>query len=88
MMSLLQRSYPGISTMTEAGAQGTTLLSGHDKASKKAALQAVEVLKKYKSNVHEFTDEIIGFWPLPKKVMERYHFDGVNELNEWLEDQL
>ncbi len=88
MISLIQQCNPVHSTVTETGMLATTLLSGHDKASKKVALQAVEVLKEYKSNVHEFTDDIIDFWSLPKRVMERYHFGDVTELNEWLDDQL
>ena len=64
MISLMQHCNPVHSTVTETGMLATTLLSGHDKANKKVALQAVEILKEYKLNVHEFTDEhlIIGHY--------------------------
>jgi len=88
MISLIQQCNPAHSTVAETGMLAANLLSGHDKASKKSALQAVEILKEYKLNVHEFTDDIIDFWSLPKRVMERYHFGDVTELNEWLDDQL
>ncbi|MCK5829709.1 MAG: hypothetical protein KAH20_05355 [Methylococcales bacterium] len=61
-------------------------LRGHDDVSKQDALNAVTILKKYKTNVHDFTDGIVDFWPLPKRVMERYHIDDVDQLNEWLDD--
>lgn len=51
MISLIQQCNPVHSTVTETGMLATTLLFGHDKASKKVALQAVEVLKEYKLNV-------------------------------------
>jgi hypothetical protein len=61
-------------------------LRGHDEAGKQDALNAVAILQKYKTNVHDFTDGIVDFWPLPRRVMERYHFDDVDQLNEWLDD--
>ena len=61
-------------------------LRGYDEKSKQDALNAVAILQKYKTNVHDFTDAIVDFWPLPRKVMERYHFDDVEQLNEWLDD--
>lgn len=60
-------------------------LRDHDEAGKDDALAAVDILIKYKSTVHEFTDEIIEFWPLPRRVMDRYHFDDVDQLNDWLD---
>ncbi len=61
-------------------------LQGHDDASKQDALDAVDILVQYKATVHEFTDEIVAFWPLPRRVMERYHFDDTDQLNEWLDN--
>ncbi|BCG64620.1 MAG: hypothetical protein methR_P2407 [Methyloprofundus sp.] len=61
-------------------------LQGHDDASKQHALDAVDILVQYKATVHEFTDEIVAFWPLPRRVMERYHFDDADQLNEWLDN--
>lgn len=60
-------------------------LIDHDDASKQNALDAVDILIRYKSTVHDFTDEIIEFWPLPRKIMDRYRFDDVEQLNEWLD---
>ena len=60
-------------------------LVGHDNSSKQDALDAVDILVDYKTGVHEFTDEIVEFWSLPKKVMERYHFDDAEQLNDWLD---
>jgi len=60
-------------------------LINHDEAAKQDALAAVDILIRYKSTVHEFTDEIIEFWALPRRVMERYHFEDAEQLNEWLD---
>lgn len=60
-------------------------LRSHDQAGKQYALDAVAILQEYKTNVHDFTDGIVDFWLLPKKVMDRYHFDDVDQLNEWLD---
>jgi len=60
-------------------------LLGHDLTSKHDALEAVNILVKYKTTVHDFTDEIIAFWPLPRRIMERYQFDDAEQLNEWLD---
>ncbi len=60
-------------------------LVNYDEASKLDAIAAVDILIRYKSTVHEFTDEIIAFWALPRKVMERYRFDDAEQLNEWLD---
>ena len=66
-----------------------TLSSSHlvdfDEAGKQDALAAVDILIRYKSTVHDFTDEIIEFWALPRRIMERYHFDDAEQLNEWLD---
>ena len=64
----------------------TSQLIGHDEISKQFVYQAVEVLLKYKLTVHEFTDEIIDFWTLPRRVMARYQFDDADQLNEWLDN--
>ncbi len=61
-------------------------LSGHDLTCKQHALEAVDLLKEYKNNVHDFTDEIVDFWSLPQKVMNRYQLDDAAQLNEWLEN--
>ncbi len=61
----------------------TTDLLAHDEMGKQDAQNAVEILIKYKSKVHDFTDEIVAFWPLPQKVMARYHINDVDQLNEW-----
>ena len=61
-------------------------LAGHDDMGKHDALLAVDALQQYKTNVHEFTEDIIEFWPLAQRVMERYHFDNAEELNEWLDN--
>ena len=64
----------------------TSDLLAHDEMGKQEAQDAVDVLVKYKSKVHDFTDEIVAFWPLPQKVMTRYHINDVDQLNEWLDD--
>ncbi len=64
----------------------TADLLGYDESNKQYAQDALEVLITYKSKVHDFTDEIVAFWPLPRKVMARYHIDDVDQLNEWLDD--
>ena len=61
-------------------------LQDHDQAGKYDALAAVDILLQYKLTVHEFTDEIIEFWPLPRRVMDRYHFDDAEQLNDWLDN--
>jgi hypothetical protein len=88
MVSFIQRDHSFFSPETTHASLVATLLSGHDQASKKSAQHAVDILKKCKSTVHEFTDEIIDYWSLPRSVIERYHFDGVTELNEWLGAQM
>jgi len=60
-------------------------LVGYDSYNKQDALDAVDILVDYKTGVHEFTDEIVEFWALPKKVMERYSLDDVEQLNDWLD---
>lgn len=61
-------------------------LSDHDDEGKHDALLAVDTLLTYKTTVHDFTDEIITFWPLARRVMERYDFDDAEQLNEWLDN--
>lgn len=63
-----------------------SMLQGHNEEAKQDAVDAVEILQKYKTNVHEFTEEIVNFWSLPRKIMDRYSFDDVEQLNEWLDD--
>ena len=60
-------------------------LQGHDDKGKQDALYAVDILIKYKKDVQNFTDEIVEAWALPRKVMDRYSFDDVEQLNEWLD---
>ena len=86
MTSLLQFHNTLFSQMKTNVTLATSQLRDHDEAGKQNALDAVDILIKYKSTVHDFTDEIIEFWPLPKRVMERYHFDDAEQLNEWLDD--
>ena len=61
-------------------------LSDYSEEGKEDALCAVAILQNYKSNVHDFTDDIVNFWSLPERVMARYHFNDVDELNEWLDN--
>lgn len=63
-------------------------LKNHDDLGKHQALQAVDLLIDYKTNVHDFTDEIVSFWPLPQKIMDRYHIHSADELNDWLENMI
>jgi hypothetical protein len=70
----------------ETGTLATAQWQGHDITSKFDALDAIDALVIYKETVHEFTDEIIDFWSLPRRIMERYQFDDAEELNEWLDD--
>ncbi|WP_428355831.1 hypothetical protein [Methyloprofundus sp.] len=60
-------------------------LLGHDLSSKHDALEAIDVLVKYKTTVHDFTDEIIAAWPLPRRIMDRYQFEDAEQLNDWLD---
>lgn len=86
MTSLLQHCNSLFSQSKQTTSLGASQLQTHDEAGKQDALDAVNILIKYKSTVHEFTDEIINFWPLPQKVMDRYHFDDAEQLNEWLDN--
>jgi hypothetical protein len=72
-------------TQEQATSLAACKLQGYDLNAKQDALDAVDILVKYKTGVHEFTDEIVEFWPLPKKVMQRYSFDDAEQLNEWLD---
>ncbi|MDC9729776.1 MAG: hypothetical protein PSN04_10705 [Methyloprofundus sp.] len=85
-MTSLLNFYRLFSSPEKAASLTTSELQGYDLNSKKDALEAVDILVKYKTGVHDFTDEIIDFWPLPKKVMQRYSFDDAEQLNEWLDN--
>ncbi|OQK17381.1 hypothetical protein AU255_05740 [Methyloprofundus sedimenti] len=84
-LSLQQFSSQLFSTKRKNSSLANAQLHGHDMANKHDALEAVDILVKYKTTVHEFTDEIIEFWPLPRRIMERYQFDDAEQLNEWLD---
>lgn len=84
IMSLSLQIFPQIK---HSGNLGSALLSGHDEESKQEALAAIDILVRYKTIVHEFTDEIVSFWPLPRRIMDRYQFSDVEQLNDWLDDQ-
>lgn len=85
-MTLLSNLYNSFFSQTEKNTRlSVSHLADHDDAGKQDALDAVDILIKYKSTVQDFTDEIIEFWPLPRRVMERYHFDDAEQLNEWLD---
>ena len=86
MISVFQLHQTFFSHRRETETLATSHLLGHDEASKQHALEAVKILIKYKASVHDFTDEIIEHWTLPKRVMLRYHFDEVEQLNEWLDN--
>jgi len=86
MTSLLQHYSNFFSQKKQTTSLSASQLQDHDDIGKQEALDAVDILVKYKSTVHEFTDEIINFWPLPQKIMDRYHFDDAEQLNEWLDD--
>ena len=85
-LSLQQFSSHFFSNKEETGSLATAQLMGHDSTNKLDALEAVDVLVKYKETVHEFTDEIIDFWPLARRIMDRYQFDDAEQLNEWLDN--
>ena len=84
-LSLQKFSSHFFSSKRKTGSLATAQLLGHDLTSKHDAIEAVDILVKYKTTVHDFTDEIIEFWSLPRRIMERYQFDDVEQLNEWLE---
>lgn len=84
-LSLRQFSSHFFSNKHELNPHSNSQLQGHDLTSKLDALEAVDILVTYKTTVHDFTDEIIEFWPLPKRIMDRYQFDDADQLNEWLE---
>ena len=84
-LSLQKFSAHFFSNKQDVNPQNNSQLRGHDLTSKLDALEAVDILVKYKTTVHDFTDEIIEFWPLPKRIMDRYQFDDADQLNEWLE---
>ena len=85
-MTLLSNIYNSLFTqMKQNSSLSSSLLAEHDEVGKQDALEAVDILIRYKSTVQDFTDEIIEFWPLPRRIMDRYHFDDAEQLNEWLE---
>lgn len=84
-MTSLLNFYRSFISGEQAVSLSESELQGYDLNAKQDALDAVDILVKYKTRVHEFTDEIVEFWSLPKKVMERYHFDDAEQLNEWLD---
>jgi hypothetical protein len=85
MASLLQNYHSIFSHAEKNTSLSSSYLTDHDEMGKQNALDAVDILIRYKTTVHDFTDEIVGFWPLPRRVMDRYHFDDSEELNEWLD---
>lgn len=85
-MKLLSKIYNAVFSQEIEGTDlSSSLLTDYDAMSKQNALVAVDILIQYKSTVHEFTEEIIEFWSLPRRVMARYHFDDAEQLNEWLD---
>ena len=86
MTSLFQYPSSFFPHLKEEVSLAQSHLQGHDNAGKQEALDAVDILLTYKATVHEFTDEIVDFWALPRRIMERYHFDDANQLNDWLDD--
>jgi len=85
-MSLLSMTYNSIFSHSRKNIPlSASQLTDHDETSKQDALEAVDILIRYKSTVQDFTDEIIEFWPLPRRIMDRYHFDDAEQLNEWLD---
>ncbi len=84
-MVALSHIYNSLFSQARKSSLSASNLTDYDKASKQDALAAVDILIKYKATVHEFTDEIIEFWPLPRRIMDRYHFDDAEQLNEWLD---
>ena len=86
MILLLENENPVLSWIEKNFRSSHSELRGHDKNTKEGALYAVKILQVYKKDVHCFTDEIVESWYLPRQVMDRYHFDDVEQLNEWLDD--
>ena len=85
-MTLLSNIYNSLFTKIQQNSSlSSSLLADHHAAGKQDALEAVDILIRYKSTVQDFTDEIIEFWPLPRRIMDRYHFNDAEQLNEWLE---
>jgi len=84
-MTSLLHFYRTFFTQKKSTLAADSQLVGYDSSNKQEALDAVDVLVDYKTSVHEFTDEIVAFWSLPKKVMERYSLDDAEQLNDWLD---
>jgi len=85
MTSLSQIYNSLFSQANKKASLSSSHLVNYDETGKQDALDAVDILIRYKSTVHDFTDEIIEFWPLPRRIMDRYHFDDAEQLNEWLD---
>jgi len=85
IMTSLLHFYRTFFTQKKSILAADSQLVGHDSSNKQDALDAVDILVDYKTGVHEFTDEIVEFWSLPKKVMERYSLDDADQLNDWLD---
>jgi len=85
MTSLLQFSNSLFAKTKKETSLSASHLIDHDDAGKQDALDAIDILVQYKATVQDFTDEIIEFWPLPRRIMDRYHFDDAEQLNEWLD---
>ena len=85
IMTSLLHFYRTFFTQKKSILAADSQLIGYDSSNKQEALDAVDVLVDYKTSVHEFTDEIVAFWSLPKKVMERYSLDDAEQLNDWLD---
>ncbi len=66
MASLLQFYNSLFPNAQKRAGLSASQLMNFDEAGKQDALEAVDILIKYKSTVHEFTDEIIEFWALPR----------------------
>ena len=85
-MTSLSKIYNSLfSQANKKASLSSSHLVDYDETGKQDALDAVDILIRYKSTVHDFTDEIIEFWPLPRRIMDRYHFDDAEQLNEWLD---
>ena len=85
MISLSQIYNSLFSQANKKASLSSSHLGDYDEVGKQDALDAVDILIRYKSTVHDFTDEIVEFWPLPRRIMDRYHFDDAEQLNEWLD---
>ncbi len=83
MFSIL---YNKFFTRLEPSQLASSQLRSYDQLGKQEALDAIDILIKYKSTVHAFTNSIVDYWSLPQRVMERYGINDVDQLNDWLDD--